>query len=632
MIWSVLLTTMMMGSPEPAAQAGASAEPVRDLNTHHCLVAPPSLGEWERRARFLRTQILTSAGLWPMPERTPLNPIVTGRIEREDFIVEKVSIETLPGFRLCGNLYRPKGKRGPFPAIANPHGHWSEGRLGMQEDVPIAEPPPAKPAEGRANLPAIGVDLARAGFVVFAYDMVGYNDTNQVNHQWSGSLERWFRGVSLMGLQLWNSIRAVDYLCSLPDVDPKRIGATGASGGGTQTFLLAAVDERVRAAVPVNMVSASMQGGCLCENGPGLRLNTDNVEIAALTAPRDLLLIAATGDWTKNNPVEEWPAIRAVYDLYGVRDRTECVQFNYGHNYNVESREAMVGFFLRRLGKGSPEPFKERPFQLTPAEMRVWAEQTPPPAGLLKDEELAAAMAARAREALLRVWPRNRNGLARFRDLMRPALAAMLGFSEAPLVQNPGAPRSGSALLILVPEKGGEDTGSELAQAAGKRYSFVLRIRVPVEEIDPSAWWKDYRSCYNPTPLARACTLAFQEIRRLADEYGRVDAVGLGDAGPVVLLARAVLPVRGALAVQLTGVTSPDALPIQRYYVPSFAGLGGFGTCLALAAPSPTILVEPSPQAEKLLPGGASAAALNVTRCGARPEEILAALDRAKVR
>ena len=153
--------------------------------------------------------------------------------------------------------------------------------------------------------------------------MVGFNDTVQTPHSFRGWEEDLW-SFNPMGLQLWNSIRAVDYLQSLPGVEARRIAVTGASGGGTQTFLLAAVDDRVGYAAPVNMVSAYMQGGDPCEEAPGLRLDTFNVEIAAMMAPRPMLLVSSTRDWTRHTPVEEFPEIRRIYELYGgCRKRSE---------------------------------------------------------------------------------------------------------------------------------------------------------------------------------------------------------------------------------------------------------------------------------------------------------------------
>jgi len=217
--------------------------------------APDTLEAWQARRELLRRQILAAAGLWPAPPKHPLRVLFAGRIEHEGYTIEKAAIETLPGFWLGGNLYRPKGA-GPFPAVLHPHGHWPYGRL---ENSALC------------STPLLAVNFARNGFVVFAYDMLGYNDTVQAPHDFTGpAFQLW--NFTPLGLQLWNSMRAADFLLSLPDVDPKRLAITGASGGGTQTFLLTAVDDRIAAAAPVNMVSGLMQGGCICENAPGLRI------------------------------------------------------------------------------------------------------------------------------------------------------------------------------------------------------------------------------------------------------------------------------------------------------------------------------------------------------------------------
>ncbi len=637
MMWTLLLAAAsLVGTDVGASRASVvmpDDAPVRDLNTHHCLVPPQSRAEWEARARSLRTQILVSAGLWPMPARTPLKPVVTGRIEREDFVVENVAIETMPGFRLCGNLYRPKGGKGPFPAIANPHGHWSHGRLEMQPDVERAAPLPAKPGDGRANLTAIGVNLARQGFVVFAYDMVGYNDTNQVNHQFAGSLERWFHGISLMGLQLWNSIRAVDYLCSLPDVDRNRVGVTGASGGGTQTFLLTAVDDRIKASVPVNMVSAYMQGGCLCENGPGLRLGTDNVEIAALAAPRPLLLICATGDWTSHVPKEEWPAIKAIYDLYGAGDRTACVQFNYGHNYNVESREAMYAFFARWLRNDPTRAHREYPFDLDASAMRVWNETTAAPKDRLGETDLADAILRRSRDALRGIWPKRPTDRRRFRQQMQPAIAAALGMASAS-VRVPRARDANTRAVLLVTVEGETPAlAGQLREAIGARYRRVVPVQVPPMRITVDEWWKDFRSCYNPTPLALAAQQIVQRILELAAEHHQVDVIGLGSAGPAVLYARAVADMRGIVLADVSQVQGGAANRLECAYAPCLEALGGMGTAIALISPSPVFLTGASPDLAGILPDASfSTDALTVTLVGSRLDEVVHALTTARVR
>jgi len=146
--------------------------------------------------------------------------------------------------------------------------------------------------------------------------MVGYNDTKQVSHTFAKDSISSLYGINLLGLQLWNSMRALDFISSLPEVDTSRMGMTGASGGGTQTFLLTAVDDRIAVSAPVNMVSNVMQGGDLCENAPGLRINTFNVEIASMVAPKPLLLVSNTQDWTYNTRNTIMPMVQSIYKLY----------------------------------------------------------------------------------------------------------------------------------------------------------------------------------------------------------------------------------------------------------------------------------------------------------------------------
>ncbi|MDR3791906.1 MAG: hypothetical protein P4L03_00865 [Terracidiphilus sp.] len=318
------------------AQSPVPTQDVRNTriittNTHAALPAFTSLKTWEERKAFLRNQILVSTGLMPMPEKTPLHPQIFGKIEGNGYTIEKVLIETLPGFYLGGNLYRPSDGRAKHPAILNPHGHWTYGRL---ENEPVD------------SGPAFGISLARQGYVVFAFDMVGYTDTIQIPHRFGSARQRlWSFGP--LGLQAWNAVRALDFLASLDDVDASRLGMAGASGGATQTFLLTAVDDRIRFISPVNMVSSIMQGGDLCENAPGLRLNTSNVEIAAMFAPKPMLLVSDTTDWTRNVPREEYPAIKRIYDLYGKGDQVSVVQFEAVHNFNQQSREAVYKFFAQ---------------------------------------------------------------------------------------------------------------------------------------------------------------------------------------------------------------------------------------------------------------------------------------------
>jgi hypothetical protein len=267
-----------------------------------------------------------------MPARPRVRAHVARVLDRDGYAVENLWLETGRGLILGANLYRP-AKPGRYPAVLHPHGHWEEGRVADDED---------------GSSQAFGIHLARGGYVALAYDMIGFNDTAQLPHDFHDRRAARF-GVHLAGLQLWNSLRALDFLAAHPRVDASRIGIAGSSGGATQSMLLAAVDDRVAAAGLVCMISATMQGGCVCENAPGLRVGTDNVELSALMAPRPLLLVSATGDWTSRTPTAEYPAIRGVYRLYGREDRVANAHFDLPHNFLRESREAVYDFFERHL-------------------------------------------------------------------------------------------------------------------------------------------------------------------------------------------------------------------------------------------------------------------------------------------
>lgn len=293
-----------------------------------------SLEQWEDRAAAIRKQILVGSKLEPLPKRTPLNPIIKNKRNYKGYSVEAAAIEALPGFFVYGSLYRPIGFEGKRPGILCPHGHARKsnshggGRLRPDQQNRCAT-------------------LARMGAVVFSYDMIGFGDSEQVG--WKHSHKQ------ALTLQTWSSIRALDFLISLPEVDSTNIGVTGCSGGGTQTFLLTALDERVKVSVPVVMVSAHFFGGCHCESGMPIHktanLETNNAEIAALAAPRPMKLISVGGDWTKNTPEVEYPFIQSIYKYYNAECQVENTHFpKEKHGYEFIKRQAMYPFMVKHLG------------------------------------------------------------------------------------------------------------------------------------------------------------------------------------------------------------------------------------------------------------------------------------------
>ena len=357
--------------------------------------------DWPARRNEIRTRILVAAGLHPMPKRSPLNPIIYGKVERDDYTVERVIFESFPGHYVTGSLYRPKTPaRGKRPAVLSPHGHWEQGRF-TDLGVDVAKEKIESGGEriennARHHLQARCVQLARMGCVVLFYDMEGYADNVQIVNHWLGprpgdpdqpgylllSTRAELQGQTLFGLQTWNSIRAVDFISSLPDVDPDRIGVTGASGGGTQSMILGAVDERIAASMPAVMVSEAMQGGCVCENAQYLRINQGNIDIAAATAPRPLGLLAAD-DWTRELETKGHPDLKALYQmLYHPENYEAHFHLQFPHNYNSVNRHHMYNFMNRHLNLGLSEPIVERPFiPLDIDEANVWTDAHPKPSG-----------------------------------------------------------------------------------------------------------------------------------------------------------------------------------------------------------------------------------------------------------
>ena len=575
---AALAAIVLLGGHHGAVLARQA--PFRTHTTPYAAPKYSSAEEWRTRAAYLREHVLASAGLLPFPERTALRPVASGEVKHDDYSVSKVYFESLPGFYVTGNLYRPIGD-GPFPAILSPHGHWAYGRL---ENTSLVSAP------GRS------INLARQGFVVFTYDMIGYNDSRQLPHTFGGPRESLW-GLSLAGLQLWNSIRSLDYLESLPFVRRGAIGATGESGGGTQTFLLAAVDDRVAVAAPVNMISLHMQGGCLCENPPGLRLDTTNVEIAAAIAPRPLLMVSATGDWTANTLEAEFPAVRSLYALGGAADRVHAIRVQAEHNYNKESREAMYAWMGRWLQDGPADLRRpERAFTPDPLHDLLVFHGRALPAGASTAAELPDRWIDAATRQLAATPP----------DVLTRALRHALGFGDPAAHAAQGATGAGMKTVLL----GAPDPAlQQLLAKAG----FVVRP-IPFAPFDTAAAAKvRHFETYNRTAASQ----------RVADIVAAVRAhpgaalVAGGDAALAAMLASAVTPPRVAVLDVGAFDTSSDQGYLERLYIPGLRRAGGLQT--AASAAWGTMIIHNA--GERFAVSGP-----RVQRERLRPAEIVAAL------
>ncbi|MES2790710.1 MAG: acetylxylan esterase [Planctomycetota bacterium] len=377
-------------------------QPPKDLNGYFPFTPPKTKEEWDKRAAYVRRQILVSQGLWPMPTKTPLNAVLHGKIDRPEYTIEKVYFESVPGLFVTGNLYRPKNPKGKVPGILFTHGHWQDARLSQETDTALLREISTGEERfikgGRSRFQSMCVQLARMGCVVWQWDMLSDSDALQFSRKTvhlfakqrpeMNTTENW--GLyspqaeahlqSIMGLQTLNAVRSLDFLLSLPEVDPARTAITGASGGGTQTMLLAAIDPRVALSFPAVMVSTAMQGGCTCENSSLLRVNTGNIEFAGLFAPKPQGMTTAN-DWTKEMSTKGFPELKQLYATLGapanvILQRGE----HFPHNYNAVTRSAFYTFLNQHFNLGLKAPVIEEDYEpLKRQELTVWDAEHPAP-------------------------------------------------------------------------------------------------------------------------------------------------------------------------------------------------------------------------------------------------------------
>jgi dienelactone hydrolase len=642
----------------------------KTLNDYFPFTPPTSKQAWETRRQAVREQMLVALGLWPMPEKQPLQPMIHGKIDRDDYTIEKVFFASYPGHYVSGNLYRPKGKTGKVPGVLCPHGHWQNGRFYEANDKQIEQDLKSgaeKTAESaRYPLQARCAMLARLGCVVFHYDMVGVADSQPIPHREGfKDAEALLRLQSFMGLQSFNSIRALDFLVSLPDVDPQRIGVTGASGGGTQTFTLCGIDDRPTVSFPAVMVSTAMQGGCVCENAPYLRQGTGNVEFAALFAPKPLGMSAAE-DWTKEIETKGLPQLKELYRLYGAEDHVMAHAFlQFGHNYNQVSRELMYNWFNKHLQLGHTEPIAEKPFvPVPPKELSVYDAQHPRPADASDAAVLRKVMTAISEKQLTALKPADSERLTQFRTVVGTALRVMIGDQlpepaaveqqkigadeehdgvhwhksligrksqgeKVPVIELRGREFDGTVVIWIHPAgKGSLVKDGSLTPAARTILDHNAAIVAPdvfqagelvggtEPAVDPA--YAGFTFGYNRPLLANRVhdILTTVAYAKAIKGVHRIDLVGMDRAGPWVLLARALCgdAVRRTAAdasqFDFTSVHA-NADPMM---LPGTLKYGGLPAFAALCAPGELFVHNQPPSNSKEWLAAAYAAANAVDR------------------
>jgi len=619
----------------------AESRTLRDA--YHPWVPADTKDAWERQAQAIRERILVSNGLWPMPPKHPLEPVIRGKIDRGDYTIEKVYFASHPGHYVTGNLYRPKQIAGKVPGILCPHGHWQNGRFydaGDGAAAQIEQGAEMHTAGAHYPLQARMVQLARLGCVVFHYDMVGYADSQQISHRQGftdATAALWLQ--NFMGLQTFNSIRALDFLMSLEEVDPERIGVTGASGGGTQTFMLCAIDSRPAVAFPAVMVSTAMQGGCVCENAEYLRIGLNNIAFAALFAPKPLALSGAD-DWTIDIETKGLPELRQVYALYGHADLVNAKCYpQFAHNYNQISREMMYDWFNAHLHLGRTGPIKERDFEaVPPAELSVFDDEHPLPADATGVDELRAYLTDVNRLQFAKLLPDDTNDVEEYKQTVGAAARVMLDAAppaEDDVQSAPSTEPLGADLSLMKGMLAGVEgeqipyvalfsddfSGTTVLwlDGAGKSHMFgddgtpipavrrLLDAGMAVASADlfltgeyltgkePPAiavddGYQGYTFGYNRPLLSNRVRDVAAMISAVVHNpnVSRLHLVGTGDAGPWVLLAR-------AMAGDLVETTLADAGGFgfghvkstdHPMFLPGALKYGGLGGLAALAAPA----------------------------------------------
>ena len=281
---------------------------------------------WEKRAALIKPQLYEALQLSPLPAKPNSKPIITAKRIFDGYSVENIALEILPGVWINGSLYKPLNVKGKIPVILSPDGHWEKQRY-------------------RADCQIRCAMIAKMGAMAFSYDLFAWGES-MLQFKYEDHRKSLAQTVQTLG-----GIRILDYFTSLKETDTSRVGISGGSGAGSHSILMTAMDARIKLSAPVVAMSSYFYGGCPCESGMPIHQcagGTDNVELAAMAAPRPQLLVSDGSDWTAHTPEHDFPYLQKMYGYYGVKDKVENVHLpDEKHDFGPNKRIALYNFLIK---------------------------------------------------------------------------------------------------------------------------------------------------------------------------------------------------------------------------------------------------------------------------------------------
>jgi len=283
---------------------------------------------WEKRKTEIKPELYKALLLSPLPAKPNSKPIVTAKRIFDGYSVENIALEILPDVWINGSLYKPLNFKGKIPVVLSPDGHWEKQRYRPDCQIRCAM-------------------IAKMGAMAFSYDLFAWGES-MLQFKYEDHRKSLSQTVQTLG-----GIRILDYFSSLKETDTNRIGISGGSGAGSHSILMTAMDDRIKLSAPVVAMSSYFYGGCPCESGMPIHQcggGTDNVELAAMAAPRPQLLVSDGSDWTAHTPEHDFPYLQKTYSYYGAKDKVENVHLpDEKHDFGINKRIALYDFLIKNF-------------------------------------------------------------------------------------------------------------------------------------------------------------------------------------------------------------------------------------------------------------------------------------------